>query len=55
MASNIDRKNNCFGYTKDNTVQCCGRCNQVKGKHLSFEEMTEVGKILKRFREARNE
>lgn len=52
MASNIDRKNNLFGYSKTNTVACCGRCNQVKGKHLSFEEMVEVGKILKRFREA---
>jgi hypothetical protein len=48
LSSNIDRKDNSVGYVKENIVSCCSRCNKVKGKFLSFEEMVEVGKILKR-------
>jgi hypothetical protein len=37
--SGIDRKDNSKGYTSDNSVPCCHKCNQVKTNVLSFEEM----------------
>jgi 5-methylcytosine-specific restriction endonuclease McrA len=35
----IDRKDNGGGYSWDNCVPCCARCNGIKGAHLTFEEM----------------
>lgn len=44
----IDRKDNKRGYTKDNSVPCCARCNGIKSNLLSFEEMkAAMGAILK--------
>jgi hypothetical protein len=51
--TNLDRKDNTRGYHADNCVVCCFRCNHVKGSQLTFEEMIEVGKVLKSFREKR--
>ena len=42
----IDRKNNAEGYTKGNTVPCCHRCNSIKGRYLSHEEMIFVAQAL---------
>lgn len=33
----IDRKNNNLGYTEDNSVSCCNKCNKAKAS-LSYEE-----------------
>lgn len=48
---NLDRKDNDKGYTLDNVVVCCARCNRGKSKYFSYEEWVEVGKILRVFRE----
>lgn len=37
-AYNLDRKDNTVGYTKENVVVCCGRCNRGKGFHFTYEE-----------------
>lgn len=45
LYNGIDRKNNKFGYTLDNSVACCTRCNFFKGA-VPYEEwilfITEV-------------
>lgn len=33
----IDRVNNDIGYTKENCVSCCKRCNMAKGKNTQQE------------------
>ena len=43
----IDRKDNTLGYVPGNCVPCCGRCNSIKGKHLSHDEMIAVALVLK--------
>lgn len=48
----IDRLDNNKGYTIKNSVPCCHPCNRVKSDLLSFEEMREVGKILKKIWES---
>ena len=48
--SGIDRKDNIRGYDVTNCVPCCARCNFVKGANLSYGEMVEVGKILRRMK-----
>lgn len=39
----IDRKDNERGYSPDNIVLSCRRCNYVKSDILTYEEMLEVG------------
>lgn len=38
----FDRKNNERGYTVDNIVLACFRCNTIKGKWLTEEQMLEI-------------
>ena len=52
---NLDRKNNNIGYTKDNVVVCCYRCNRGKNHLFSYEEWVEIGKTLRRLREKKEE
>ena len=35
---NLDRKDNSLGYSKDNCVVCCWRCNDGKGSRFTYEE-----------------
>jgi len=42
----IDRKNNNRGYTLDNIVLACYRCNLIKGNYFTEREMLNIGKIL---------
>ena len=44
----IDRKDNNKDYNLNNIVLSCHRCNTIKNKYLTYEEMLEVGKIIKR-------
>lgn len=43
---NLDRKNSKRGYTKENCVPCCGRCNRIKCEHLTYKEMIVVARVL---------
>ena len=40
-ASNLDRKINSLGYTTENSVSCCWRCNKMKGD-LDFDEFIAI-------------
>ena len=48
--SSLDRKDSSIGYIRENVVPCCWECNKVKCDLLTYEEMVEVGKLLKRLR-----
>ena len=39
----IDRMNNDEGYSIDNMVLACHRCNEIKTDFFSYEEMREIG------------
>lgn len=42
----IDRKNNKIGYTLDNMVLACHRCNAIKGYYFTEQEMLILSKII---------
>jgi len=42
----LDRKDNEMGYTMDNVVPACRKCNMVKNHHLSYEQMIKVAEVL---------
>lgn len=44
----IDRKNNNLGYLINNLTLACAQCNKIKGEFLSYEEMLQVGNIIKK-------
>lgn len=50
-AYNLDRKDNTIGYSKENCVVCCPRCNGGKSNLFSYEEWL---KMTKCFREEKN-
>lgn len=37
-AYNLDRKDNSIGYSSDNCVACCWKCNESKKDNYSYEE-----------------
>lgn len=39
----IDRKDNKKGYIKNNLALACYRCNRIKGKDFTYEQMLEIG------------
>ncbi len=47
----LDRKDNALGYSKDNCVVCCQRCNMGKGKRYTYEEWWVMTRV---FREKSN-
>lgn len=47
---NLDRKDNSGGYTKDNLLVCCYRCNRIKSDDISYEEMIQIGWAIKSWR-----
>jgi hypothetical protein len=51
----LDRKNSQKGYSLKNCVPCCTTCNRIRGKDdISYEEMFEVIKLLRRLRRKKN-
>jgi hypothetical protein len=48
--SNLDRKDNALGYSRENCTVCCGECNRVKGGVYSYEEMKIIGPVLRALR-----
>jgi hypothetical protein len=44
----IDRKDNSKGYTLENSVPCCKRCNYGKGARFSYEEWHGMTEYLRR-------
>ena len=51
--SGLDRKDNNVGYVLDNVVPCCTRCNTIKSDYWSYEEMLEIGSLMKSLRHKR--
>jgi hypothetical protein len=43
----LDRKDNSLGYSKENCVVCCPRCNRAKSNHFTYEEWVEIGALIK--------
>lgn len=43
----LDRKDNSLGYSKDNCVVCCARCNRAKSNHFTYEEWVKIGALIK--------
>lgn len=43
----LDRKDDDIGYTKENCVVCCSRCNMAKGNRFTYKEWLELGKVIK--------
>jgi hypothetical protein len=44
----IDRKDNEVGYTLRNIALSCMRCNAIKSNYFSYDEMKEIGEVIKR-------
>lgn len=50
MVTNLDRKDSSLGYSLDNCVPCCGKCNRVKTNFFSHEEFKAVVQLIKQMR-----
>jgi hypothetical protein len=46
-AYNLDRKDNSIGYTKENCVVCCPRCNRSKSDHFTYAEWVQIGALIR--------
>ena len=44
----IDRKNNDMGYTINNCVSCCSKCNYLKGS-LNYKEFINHVKLINKY------
>lgn len=44
--SEIDRKDPMLGYTIDNVVPACRRCNTLKNNVVTYDEMMKIADIL---------
>jgi len=43
----LDRRDNKVGYTMDNCVVCCARCNRSKSDHFSYDEWVLIGNLIR--------
>lgn len=48
--SGLDRVDSSVGYTKNNVVPCCGRCNWTKGDRWTFAQFCEFIPILRKLK-----
>jgi 5-methylcytosine-specific restriction endonuclease McrA len=46
----VDRKVSALGYTLDNVVLACDPCNRIKADIFTYEQMVEIGGVLRRWR-----
>lgn len=44
---NLDRKDSAKGYSKNNCVVCCTRCNRAKNNHFTYEEWMQIGDLIR--------
>ena len=44
---NLDRKDSSLGYSKENCVVCCKRCNIGKNALFSYDEWVQIGKLIR--------
>jgi hypothetical protein len=51
----LDRIDNGRGYSLNNVVPCCGRCNIIRGENLSHIQMILISPMLEIFRKQTNE
>lgn len=51
----LDRKDNTLGYSKDNCVVCCPRCNCAKSDHFTYSEWKQIGELIKKWRSNGND
>lgn len=49
LRSNLDRKDNALGYSRENCVVCCKPCNYLKANKFSYEQMMRLSPILQQF------
>ena len=52
-AYHLDRKDNSQGYTTPNCVVCCSLCNSTKTNQFSYDEMCEIGKVIREIKKRR--
>lgn len=43
---NLDRVDNSKGYSRDNCVVCCKRCNMAKGDRFTYDEWKSIGRLI---------
>jgi hypothetical protein len=48
----VDRKDPVLGYTVTNVVVACDPCNRIKSDLFSYEQMREIGNLLRAWRAA---
>jgi len=46
-AVNLDRKDSSRGYTVNNVVVCCTRCNKAKLDHFTYDEWVKIGAFIR--------
>lgn len=46
----LDRIDSSKGHTKENCVPCCKECNQAKMNYWTFEEMKEIGAVMRKLK-----
>lgn len=46
----LDRIDNKKGYTINNVVPCCGLCNSTRSNRFTVEQMKQIGKLIKKWR-----
>jgi hypothetical protein len=51
----LDRKDNNKGYSSDNCVVCCTRCNRMRSNKFTYEEFLLFSPILIQIERQRNE
>lgn len=48
-----DRIDNSKGHLKDNCVPCCCTCNLTRGDRFTYEEMKEIGQVIRKIKKSR--